>query len=104
MGSQKLAKRSDVKLKKAEKLASSESEKNAESRRQLSTLEEELEGADVLENRFQSWREETEVVLKDYMEENSLLKKGAEEAEGKERDLVQQVATLKHQLEKGDRE
>ena len=73
-------------------------------RRQLSTLEEELEGADVLEKKFQSWREETEVVLKDYMEENSLLKKAAEEAEGKERDFVQQVATLKHQLEKGDRE
>ena len=73
-------------------------------RRQLSTLEKELEGADVLEKKFQTWREETEVVLKDYMEENSLLKKAAEEAEGKERDFVQQVATLKQQLEKGDRE
>ena len=57
-----------------------------------------------MEKKFQSWREETEVVLKDYMEENSLLKKAAEEAEGRERDFAQQVATLKHQLEKGDRE
>ena len=63
-----------------------------------------MSGGIFLEKKFQSWREETEVVLNDYMEENSLLKKAAEEAEGKERDFVQQVATLKHQLEKGDRE